>query len=126
MEILEKLTKAVNYAFRADGTGPGITVAWLRHNQSYYVSIIRWISGEKIVEKSASNEKLEVALKELGYKFLEDVPPPANPIDELADFLVKPKIVQVAGNGAPFTIPLPNNIYFADSLEDAHALAFGS
>lgn len=85
--LISKLTKAITFAFKFDGTSPGLTISWISHNKSYYASIVRWINGEKIVVCSAQNVDLDMCLSILSKTFLEATPVPINPMEELASFL---------------------------------------
>jgi len=85
-DLIEKITKAIGYAYKKDGTVPGLTVAWLHFNQEYYVAIIRWIEGEKIVQYSQNAASLEDALRGLANKFLMENFV-KSPIEDLLDFM---------------------------------------
>lgn len=87
MEVLEKITKAISFAYKADGTCPGLTISWLSHSNEYYVSIVRWIRGEKIIVCSTKDKILTTALIALSHKFILENPAPVNPIDELVSFI---------------------------------------
>jgi hypothetical protein len=94
-QIIAKITKAITHAFKSDGTAPGLTVAWLTHNQSFYVSVIRWIEGEKTVVCSAQHADLKTALFEVAGKFLAAHPPVKSPVEELAEMVSKPNAQEV-------------------------------
>jgi hypothetical protein len=83
--LIEKITKAITFAFKEDGTAPGLTIAWLHHKKEFYTSIVRWSDGEKIVVCSYSNRVLLTALQGLAGKFLVAHKPTKSPIDELAE-----------------------------------------
>jgi len=85
--LIEKITKAITFVFKSDGTVPGLTIAMLPHNGSYYVSVVRWVSGEKEVVCSVSNPDLTVALGELAGKFIVENPLPENPVETLSRYL---------------------------------------
>lgn len=85
--LINKITKAINYSFKSDGTSPGLTISWLPRQEQYYTSIVRWASGEKEVVCSVSHADLNLALTGLSKRFLEENPAPINPIDELGSFL---------------------------------------
>lgn len=89
--LIEKITKAINYAFKSDGTSPGLTISWLHKSGNFYTSIVRWVNGEKIVVCSAQAVELNAALKHLCTRFLDENPKPINPIDELANFIIESK-----------------------------------
>lgn len=86
--LIDKIIKAISFAFKTDGTAPGLTIAWISHNKSYYTSIIRWINGEKDVVCTSADEKLNTALKLLIKRFLEKNPSPINPIEELSEYFL--------------------------------------
>lgn len=86
--LIEKITKAIAFAYKSDGTIPGVTIASLPHNGSFYVSIVRWVAGEKEVLCSNCHKDLAEALHGLSKAFLAKTPPPVNPLDELSDFIV--------------------------------------
>ena len=86
-QIIAKITKAITHAFKTDGTAPGLTIAWLSHNQSFYVSVVRWIEGEKTVFCSAQNADLNTALFELAGEFLAAHPLIKSPMEELAELV---------------------------------------
>lgn len=109
MEILiDKITKAINFAFKSDGTCPGLTISWIPHTKNYYVSIVRWTHGEKIVVASANAVALEEALLTVAQKFVIDGHVPVNPIDELSDFIIGKGEMkdEVAANVIPYNLSL--------------------
>lgn len=85
--LIEKITKAIAFVYKSDGTVPGLTIAMLPHNGSFYVSVVRWVAGEKEVAYSNSHVNLNEALIGLSGKFLVASLPPVNPLDELSEFL---------------------------------------
>ena len=92
-QLLVKLSKAVSYAFRKDGTCPGVLVSTLKDGD-IYVSIVRYgsqfPSGKKIVCKfQASN--LKTALLEVSNEFVNEIKLDNNPIDDLRDALLNDK-----------------------------------
>ncbi len=86
-KLIDKLTKAMTYAFRSDGTSPGLTVSWIYRTKMYYVSIVRWVNGEKLVVCSDSNVDLNEALSKVALSFLTQTPSPTNPIDDLSELI---------------------------------------
>jgi len=112
-QIIAKITKAITHAFKTDGTAPGLTVAWLSHNQSFYVSVVRWIEGEKVVACSAQNAELNTALFELAGKFLVAHPPVKSPVEELAEMVSQPVTQEIT------VLRLPQvNIISPDTMFD--------
>ena len=91
--LIEKIVKAINFAFRSDGTSPGLTVSWITTSvgSMYYASIVRWVNGEKVVVVSCKDADLKTTLLGVSKKFIEETPPPVNPIDELSDLLNEKK-----------------------------------
>lgn len=89
--LIGKITKAICYTFKTDGTSPGLTTSWIHHTESFYVSIVRWVHGEKEVVCSASHADLNTALVTLAEKFLETVPVTKNPVESLGEFLSENK-----------------------------------
>lgn len=86
--LIDKITKAITFAFKSDGTKPGLTISWIEGKESaFYTSIVRWVSGEKAVFCSTRNADLNTALVVLAKNFLETVEIPSNPMDELTNFL---------------------------------------
>lgn len=100
--LIEKITKAITFVYKSDGTVPGLTIATLPHNGSFYVSVVRWVSGEKEVVCSNSNKNLNEALIGLSGKFLVEVLPPINPLDDLSEFLAN-EPVPVSGPELEFS-----------------------
>jgi len=98
--LIDKITKAINFAYQADGTAPGLTVAWLSRKETYYVSIVRWVSGEKEVVCSVSNPDLTVALGELAGRFIVENPLPENPVETLSRYLTDNRAYHVSDVGA--------------------------
>jgi hypothetical protein len=90
--LIEKITKAIAFVYKSDGTVPGLTIAMLPHNGSFYVSVVRWVAGEKEVACSNSHSSLNEALIGLSGKFLLASMAPVNPLDELSEFLANEPI----------------------------------
>ena len=89
-QIIEKITQAITYVFKSDGTLPGLTTAWLPHNKSFYVSIVRWVNGDKVVVCSSQDPDLNQAFYQLAGKFLALHPPVKTPVEELAALMDDP------------------------------------
>jgi hypothetical protein len=86
-ELLKDLSKAVSYAFRKDGTCPGVLVSTLKDG-NIYASIVRYGSGDdfkggkKVVCKCVASD-VETAISGLATSFLENIGKEENPIDVL-------------------------------------------
>jgi hypothetical protein len=105
--LIDKITKAINFAYQSDGTAPGLTVAWLsRARETYYVSIVRWVSGEKEVVCSVHNPDLTVALRELAEKFIVENPLPENPVETLSRYLTDNRASHVSDVGAAVVVSI--------------------
>ena len=89
-KLIEKIVKAINFAYKSDGTKPGLTISYINSSKGakYYTSIVRWINGEKTVVVSHSEPTLQKALLELSIKFIDQSTPVSNPIYELAGYLI--------------------------------------
>lgn len=88
--LLDKLTKAIAFAYKDDKTAPGVTVASLPKGQ-YYCSIVRYDGafgkGKKVL-CSAQGNSLGAAVKAAADEFLLiSVKPAKNPLDELHDMV---------------------------------------
>ena len=74
-ELLKKLSKAVSYTFRKDGTCPGVLVSTLKDG-SIYASVVRYGSGDgfkngkMVVCKSVASD-VDLALSSLADQFLD-------------------------------------------------------
>jgi hypothetical protein len=85
-DLLVKLSKAASFAFKTDGTSPGVVVSHLKDGQ-VYVSVVRYgakfAKGKEVV-CNVYGDNLDNALVKLSEQFLTKiVVPPTNPIDEL-------------------------------------------
>lgn len=86
-ELLKKLSKAVSYTFRKDGTCPGVLVSTLKDG-TIYASIVRYGSGDgfkngkMVVCKSVASD-VETAISSLSDQFLDGIVVELNPIEAL-------------------------------------------
>jgi hypothetical protein len=85
-DLLIKLSKAASFAFKTDGTSPGVVISHLKDGQ-VYVSVVRYgakfAKGKEVVCNVYGND-LDSALFALSQTFLTKVVTPVtNPIDEL-------------------------------------------
>jgi len=88
-EVIDKLTNAISYKFKDDGTSPGLTISRLKQGQ-YYCSVIRYPSGgsslkHKVVVCKAEAGTLDAAVKAVAQAFLIHADHKPNPIEELAE-----------------------------------------
>jgi hypothetical protein len=88
--LLDKLTKAIAFAYKEDKTAPGVTVASLPKGQ-YYCSVVRYdgafAKGKKVV-CSATGTTIGAAVRAVADEFLlTSVKPVKNPVDELQDLV---------------------------------------
>ncbi len=84
--LLIQLSKAASFAFKDDGTSPGIVVSTLKDGQ-IYVSVVRYgtkfTKGKEVVCNVYAND-LDTALRNLGKMLLTKVAsPPTNPLETL-------------------------------------------
>jgi hypothetical protein len=90
-QLIDKLTKAISYAYRTDKTAPGLTVSALK--KGYYCSVIRYegaFARDKVVVCKAKSEKLRDALGDLTQQFLSLQSTPVDPVSELRASFVRP------------------------------------
>jgi len=83
-QLLTKLSNAVSYAYRHDGTSPSVVISTLK-DRSIYTSIVRYNNGatKKVVCKAKSND-LFTALNDLSEEFLSTLKSEElNPVDSL-------------------------------------------
>lgn len=87
--LLDKLTKAIAFAYKDDKTAPGVTVAALPTGQ-YYCSVVRYdgafAKGKKVVCGSTAST-LGEAVRQTANDFLSKKSVVKNPVDELNDAL---------------------------------------
>ncbi len=81
-QLLTKLSNAVSYAYRHDGTSPSVVISTLK-DKSIYTSIVRYNTTKKVVCKAKSNN-LFIALNSLSKEFLGTLKSEElNPVDSL-------------------------------------------
>ena len=86
-ELINKLTNAISFKFKEDGTSPNLTISRLRHG--YYCSVVRYPKGpptlkNKVVVCKAEGSDLDSALKGVTTAFLKVANPQPDPVQELA------------------------------------------
>lgn len=88
-QLLGQLTKAVSYAYKKDGTSPGVLVSNLKSGK-VYASIVRYgkdfPNGKKVV-CNVTSDSVVSAISLLTGKFLTTVTVDKNPIDSLKDLV---------------------------------------
>lgn len=95
-EVIDKLTNAISYKFKDDGTSPGLTISRLKQG-NYYCSVVRYPSGgaaskkNKVVVCKAEASTLEDAVKSVAVAFLVHADYKPNPIEALAELAGTPK-----------------------------------
>jgi hypothetical protein len=85
-QLIDKLTNAVSFKFKEDGTSPGVTISKLR--SGYYCSVVRYaksgaVGQKKIVVCKAEASSLEEAVKNVASSFLKVAQPQPDPVQEL-------------------------------------------
>lgn len=89
-ELLEKLTKAVAFKFKEDGTVPGVTTAFLKDGR-FYCSVVRYgsqyVYGKSVVCSSIA-PTLNGAIQNTAKEFLRIAVVVLDPIQDL-DSLVR-------------------------------------
>jgi hypothetical protein len=89
--LIDKLTTAVSFKFKDDGTSPNVTISKLR-NGNYYCSVVRYAKSggaqKKIVVCKSESPNLESSVKNVVNAFLKVAQPQPDPLTEL-DNLVK-------------------------------------
>lgn len=89
-QLIDKLTKAISYAYRTDKTAPGLTVSALK--RGYYCSVVRYegaFARDKVIVCKAKSETLRSALGDLTEQFLSLQNTPVDPVAELRATFVK-------------------------------------
>ena len=86
-ELIEKLTNAVSFKFKEDGTRPNLTISRLR--TGYYCSVVRFPKDApkgktKVVVCKAEANTLAVAVEKVAMAFLKIADPQPDPLQELA------------------------------------------
>jgi hypothetical protein len=92
--LIDKLTSAISYKFKDDGTRPNLTISRLR--KGYYCSVVRFPKGakdtkNKIVVCKAEADSLDAALKGVTMAFLVFADHQPDPIQELVVLAETPK-----------------------------------
>ena len=86
MQLIDKLTSAVSFKFKDDGTSPNVTISKLR-NGHYYCSVVRYAKSggvqKKVVVCKAETPKLEDSVKNVVTAFLKIAQPQPDPLQEL-------------------------------------------
>lgn len=84
IQLIDKLTSAVSFKFKDDGTSPNLTVSKLKHG--YYCSVVRYPNGsgnKKVIVCKAEASSLEDAVKGVVGAFLQIAQPQPDPLQEL-------------------------------------------
>lgn len=85
--LLDKLTRAITHQYTTDASCPSVIVSYIKGQ--YYCSIVRYTKnfgeGKKIVCTS-TNQSMNKALLDISNKFLNQVAPANNPIEDLVNF----------------------------------------
>jgi hypothetical protein len=90
-ELINKLTNAISFKFKEDGTSPGLTISRLRN--SYYCSVVRYPKGSalstknKVVVCKAEADTLDSALKTVAKEFVNLAKVQRDPLQELSDIV---------------------------------------
>jgi hypothetical protein len=83
--LIDKLTTAVSFKFKDDGTSPNVTISKLRHG--YYCSVVRYAkqgaTQKKVVVCKAEASTLEGAVTGVVGAFLKVAQPTPDPVQEL-------------------------------------------
>lgn len=92
--LIDKLTSAISYKFKDDGTRPNLTISRLR--KGYYCSVVRFPKGSKdtknkVVVCKAEADSLDAALKGVTMAFLVFADHRPDPIQELVALAETPK-----------------------------------
>lgn len=87
-DLIDKLTNAISFKFKEDGTRPNLTISRLRHG--YYCSVVRFPKGatgakSKVVVCKAESDNLDAALKNIAECFLVIADP---------NYMIKPDPIQ--------------------------------
>ena len=89
-ELIDKLTVAISYKFKEDGTSPNLTISKLRHG--YYCSVVRYPKGStlpkgKEIVCKAEASTLEAAVKGVAKAFLDVAKPAQDPMQDLSNMV---------------------------------------
>lgn len=86
VQLIDKLTTAVSFKFKDDGTSPNVTISKLR-NGHYYCSVVRYAKSggtqKKVVVCKAETSNLEDSVKNVVAAFLKIAAPQPDPLQEL-------------------------------------------
>jgi|SRR5208282_3138433 len=82
LDVLDKLTVAVSFQFKQDGTKPNVTISKLKDR--YYGSVVRYPGKEKKVVCKAESSSLEELIPNLAKAFLIVTKSPPDPLQELS------------------------------------------
>lgn len=89
-QLIDKLTKAITFTYKADPTAPGLTVSSLK-NGEFYCSVVRWTGTGKTAKKNvvckARSNSLDGTLKSLAQQFVSLSQRVKTPLDELGDLV---------------------------------------
>ena len=91
--LIDKLTNAISFKFKEDGTRPNLTISKLR--KGYYCSVVRFPAAKKgkVVVCNAEAATLDEALKGVTVAFLVFADHQPDPIQELVKLAETPKKV---------------------------------
>ena len=90
-ELIDKLTNAISFKFKEDGTRPNLTISRLR--KGYYCSVVRFPKGKgKMVVCKAESNNLSVAIESVAMAFLSFADAKPDPIQELAALTATAKV----------------------------------
>ena len=82
LNVLDKLTNAVSFQFKQDGTKPNVTISKLKN--SYYGSVVRYSGKDKKVVCKAESPTLAELIPNLAKAFLiVAAQSPRDPLQEL-------------------------------------------
>jgi hypothetical protein len=102
LDILDKLTTAVSFHFKQDGTKPNVTISKLKN--SYYGSVVRYPGKEKKVVCKAESPTLAELIPNLAKAFL--IVAAKSPIDPLQELFASVK-AGVAADDSVVGLKLP-------------------
>jgi hypothetical protein len=102
LDILDKLTNAVSFHFKQDGTKPNVTISKLKN--SYYGSVVRYPGKEKKVVCKAESPTLAELIPNLAKAFL--IVAAKSPIDPLQELFASVK-AGLAADDSDDVVKLP-------------------
>ena len=87
-ELIDKLTNAISFKFKEDGTSPNLTISRLR--KGYYCSVVRFPKDApkgktKVVVCKAEADTQVQAVEKVAVAFLKVADPQPDPLQQLAD-----------------------------------------